>query len=177
MADLSLVEVNDTMKQRPRQLRLEVHEVDSKTEVLFYARFEVPFHVSKKNNRPIFRNPKTGRAFLGKSKRHRDGEDHLVHNLRRESVRFGLQRPITGDLWVCCLFEYPENTYFNKKGIKSKWVGDLVNLIQAPLDAMEKAEIYVNDSQVCSLDGSRRLISPDDKHYFSVRIFKFPFID
>lgn len=122
--------------------------------ILFYAKIDVEHHVSKKNNRPVFRAGT--RAFLGKSSKLRSAEDKMVLSLRSQGNKYGITEPIRSDLWLLCLF-YFENYHLRKKDQRSKKLNDLSNLFELPADCLETAGIIENDSQICSFDLSRRL--------------------
>jgi Holliday junction resolvase RusA-like endonuclease len=126
-------------------------------EVLFYAKINIERHVVKKNGRPIYKNKKTGRFFLGKRHGLVLAEDALLSNLETCRIKHGITDPI--DFPIHCIFTFCFNAsnYYTKKGEISKKLPDLSNLIQLPEDCLEKARIIANDSLIHSLDGSRRL--------------------
>jgi len=121
--------------------------------------------VSSKNSRPIFINKATGSRFIGKSKLLKEYIDNGFLELHKqlknsdfkdtiESVmdyQTGILHkirhpffPITEDIEITFTFY-----------VQDKRKRDLVNLCQAPLDLLQKANIISDDSIVKSLDGSR----------------------
>jgi Holliday junction resolvase RusA-like endonuclease len=136
--------------------------------ILFYAKIDVDHHVSKKNNRPIFRAGQ--RSFMGKSQKLRTAEDAMVLQLRSEANKFGVSKPIGSDLWALCLF-YFENYNLRKKEKRSKRLNDLSNLFELPMDCLETAGIIEDDTQICSFDLSRRL--PGDHNMLELFLIKY----
>lgn len=128
--------------------------------VLFYANLYVPDHVSKKNNRPIW----NGR--LGKSEKLRTAESYLTQIFRNA------HKSPTIDVSVQATVIFHFTKYFTKKGIKSLKCGDLVNLLQLPLDCLEAAGVIKDDSLVESLDGSRIIHSDQNR----LEITLYPFV-
>lgn len=162
---MSLIgEIGETLKQK---LGL--------AEVLFYAKFQVPYHVIKKNNRPVFRNRRTGKSFLGKSSRLKSGEDYLLLQLQSYRNHYKITKPIDGALWAMFLFHYKD--FYTKGGAVSRQVGDLSNLIEAPQDALQKSGIIKNDAQIHSLDLSRRIQSDENKLEIFLMRFTEPLKD
>lgn len=115
--------------------------------------------VSSKNSRPIFINKATGSRFIGKSKLLKDYMDKGLYELDRQKkydIRNLCYRKYDPDFEGAR--DYPitipvEVTF--KFYCKDNRKRDLVNLCQAPLDLLQKAEIISDDSMVKSLDGSR----------------------
>jgi Holliday junction resolvase RusA-like endonuclease len=147
MSQLTLL---DDLKDR---LKLEF----SSSEVLFHARIPVIKHVTKKNNRPFFKNRSSGQFFLGKSKDLRDAETSLVMHLKSRKNELSLQT-INEPIWCIFLFYYPYEEFFTKKGSPNKKRGDLSNLYQLPEDCLQEAGIIENDDLICAHDLSRRLL-------------------
>lgn len=136
-------------------------------ELLFYARFEVEKHVTKKNSRQIFK--RAGKPFLGKNQALRDAENYMLQKLRVQKDALGLNEPLGCDMHAVFVFGFSD--YFTKKGQRSLRLGDLSNLYQLPEDCLEKAEIIKNDSLICSHDLSRRL--PSKKNEIALFILKY----
>ncbi len=76
---------------------------------------------------------------------------------------------ITDPIHVC--FKFIFNDFFTKKNEQRRTLPDLSNLVQLPEDVLQKAGIIQNDSQIMSLDGSRRL--PGSSNYLEIYIWKF----
>lgn len=108
------------------------------------ARFVIPRRpLSKKNHRPIFRNARTGRSFLGKSPELRAYEAHCISHL---SLTWRRRGALTCRLWV------ESHAYFENR------VGepDLLGWQETLWDCLEAAGVIANDKQVESSDGSRK---------------------
>lgn len=137
--------------------------------ILFRSTFEVPYHAVQKNNRPIFRNSRSGRAFLGKSKRLTTATDWLVLNLRKASANLHLSKPFQGPLHLLCVF-YLDN-YWTKAGVQNKKIPDLDNMICFIQDCLQTAEVIVDDGMIECLDGSRRLPGSRNEVLIELREF------
>lgn len=133
--------------------------------VLFHARFPVEKHVSKKNNRPIFNSG--GKTFIGKSTKLRDAELYMVSRLKMHKISLNIQT-ITDPIEVSFVF-YFKNYYVD--GRISKLVPDLSNLVQLPEDCLQTAGIILDDKQIYSLDGSRRI--PSNRNEIEITIKSF----
>lgn len=156
---MSLVtEIGNTLRQK---LGLE--------EILFYAKIDVEQHGIKKNNRPIFRNKRTGKSFLGKSSRFKGLESNLVLELQSLRNKYQITEPIKGALWAMLLFGCKD--FYTSRGTVSRGIGDLSNLIELPQDALQAAGIIENDAQIYSLDLSRRF--PADTNYIEIFLMRF----
>jgi len=128
-------------------------------DLIFYCNLYIPEHISSKNNRPIFR------SRLGKSKKLRDAESYLTHAFA------SAQTAPTIDFLVQATIIFHSTKYFTRKGVKSLKCGDLVNLLQLPLDCLEHANVIQNDSLVVSLDGSR--IVPSEQNRLEISLYRF----
>ena len=102
--------------------------------------------VSSKNSRPIFFNKSTGARFIGKSKSLKDYIDNGLYELKRQKLDLSYAYNFPREMDIEIKF-----TFYVKDNRKR----DLINLCQAPLDLLQKAEIISDDSIVKSLDGSR----------------------
>ena len=138
-----------------KNLLISTPSIQSK--ILFHAWIMVDNHVVKKNSRPIFKNRRTGRSFLGKSSDLIKGETILIqelYNQRTKQKQFELiDIPITATY----LFYFPFSEFFTKQGRISRRLPDLSNLFEAPSDALTKAQIISDDTIIHSFDFSRRL--------------------
>lgn len=135
-------------------------------EILFSCKFKVGKHGSKKNNKRIFKNRATGQQFIGSESKTKFLEHQLVNSLIRERIKkvigFNL---IDCDINAQFIFSFPKSVYFTKKMTRSNKVGDISNLYQSVEDALQKAQVIRNDSQIESHDGSRR-VPIDGNEYF-----------
>lgn len=138
---------------------------------LFYVKMEVASHISKKNSRPILKNRKTGRMFIGKSGRLNQAENLMLLILRSQRNSQKITESIKSDVSLVCRFYF--NDYYAKAGHRRKNLPDLSNLYEIVQDQLQKAEIIENDTLICSHDGSRRMPSPDDKNYLEIAIYPF----
>jgi len=102
--------------------------------------------VSSKNSRPIFINKATGSRFIGKSKALTDYIEKGLYELKMQKLDLSYAYNFPREMDIEIKF-----TFYVKDNRKR----DLINLCQAPLDLLQKAEIISDDSIVKSLDGSR----------------------
>ena len=136
--------------------------------ILFRCKLSLDHHAIKKNSREIMRN-RDGRPFLGKSRDLAIAEQILIRKLMIEKYKAKMQDPITCDIQISFIFGF--KNYFTKKGERNKKLGDLSNLYQLPEDCLTKAGIILDDNQIQSHDGSRRL--PGDENYLIIIIEDF----
>lgn len=138
-------------------------------EILFYAKITVDSHGIKKNNRPIFRNKRTGKPFLGKSARFKGAESHFVLELQSLRNKYQIIKPFQGALHAMFLFGCKD--FYTARGTVSRSIGDLSNMIELPQDALQEAGIIENDAQIHSLDLTRRI--PADENYVEIFLMRF----
>lgn len=93
---------------------------------------------SSKNSRQVFKNKKTGKTFVSKSKSAKADESMFADQLEK-------QKPLWDELMVG--HEYPIVLVFTLRR-KTKREFDYNNLIQGVLDAMVKAEYIPDDSML-----------------------------
>jgi Holliday junction resolvase RusA-like endonuclease len=94
--------------------------------------------ITKKNHQMIARNRRTGRPYVLQSKQYRQYEEDCLKQLMICRARFA------GPVRMKCLYWMP-----NRRR------PDLLGLLQATADILEKAQIIDNDRNVVSFDGSR----------------------
>jgi Holliday junction resolvase RusA-like endonuclease len=94
---------------------------------------------TKKNSQRILKNHRTGRPFIAQSEQYEQYEEQCLWYLngKGEAYQQGIH--------LICRYWMPD---------LSSWP-DLVGLIQATQDILQKDGIIKNDRQVCNLDGSR----------------------
>lgn len=106
----------------------------------------------KKNGRPIFKDRRTGRRFLGKSEQLQGMEANAEADLwEQKTAARGVVFPITEKLHATFLFYRDTHA-----------PADLSNLYELVQDALQKTGIIKNDTQIESHDGSRKLYDPDN---------------
>lgn len=127
------------------------------------AMFSIPIdrHLSKKNGRPAFSI--NGRGVLGKTNELRKAERYLEAHFKQQALTQKIYTPIIEPIWCVYHFYYTLENYITKDGYMRKTIGDLSNLFELPSDSLQKAGVIANDSQICSLDLSRRLVGPETK--------------
>lgn len=96
--------------------------------------------ITKKNSQRIVTNPRTDNPRVIQSEAYCNYEEICLWRLRRYS---GKRYP--GPVQIRALYWMPN---------RQSWP-DLMGLLQATCDILQKAEIIVNDRNVTSLDGSR----------------------
>jgi Holliday junction resolvase RusA-like endonuclease len=106
--------------------------------------------------------------FIGKSSKAKFAEDWMIRKL--SEARKSLDKSITCDINAKMLFYFPKDIFTTKKGDRSKKLNDLSNLIELPADVMQKVSIINNDQQIVSLDGSRRIESPDEHYWLEITL-------
>lgn len=101
-------------------------------------KFELPIHiVVKKNNRPIFKNKKTGKIFLGKNNDQSSFERDAIFILNAQRNCHGISKPLSGNLRL---------NYLRLEFVKSQRA-DLDNILTSVFDAIQGAGIINNDKQ------------------------------
>ena len=98
--------------------------------------------VTKKNHCQIIRNRNTGRPMLIQSPQYRQYEKEFIKQMD-ENLKGLFDAEV--QLHMRALYYFPDR----------RGKADLVNLIQATQDILQKFGLYNNDSQIKSLDGSR----------------------
>jgi Holliday junction resolvase RusA-like endonuclease len=100
-----------------------------------WYRFNIPLTArSKTNHRPIFRNKKTGKVFLGKSKVLAEYEKNALLFLNAQRSKMGLREPLSGNMCAVFVFEF-----------KGKCMADGDNLVKGIQDLAAEAQIIAND--------------------------------
>ena len=153
-------------------LQQKIQSQFSLDKLLFYSKIPLEKHTSLKNGKRAFINKSTGKAYVTHAKGVESATRDLVLKLRSQANSQGLFKPIDIDVWVLVLLWFPRSCYYTKNGPRSKLVPDLDNALQHPLDCLQKANIISNDSNVCSLDLSRRLPSEDESCTLEIFIMK-----
>lgn len=123
----------------------------------FHAYIKLEKHEAKKNNRPIYKNKKTGKRFLGKSDSLKSTEHLLIADLGSRRNLCKIFSPIAEPVWCIFLFKFEKSKFYTKAGIQNKKLPDQSNLYQLPEDCLQKAGIIQDDGQIFSHDLSRRL--------------------
>lgn len=126
--------------------------------IIFNASLKVHRHYVLKNNKQIVFNRKTRRSFIKSSDEVLEAKDYLVNVFR--SIHDG-KPPISQYVSLKCLFYFPKEVFFNKKGERSKRVPDTSNLYQIVEDALEEAGVIENDRLIEDHNGSRRLVGDE----------------
>lgn len=127
---------------------------------LFKCIIDLPKFPIKKNNKAIFRNRTTGRAFIASNTKAQALMNILNAKLLQEKLRSGIDT-IDYDVNVSMQFYFPQSVYFNKQGKRSAKVPDLDNLFAAINDGLQKVGIIKNDSQINGFDNSFRAAIPE----------------
>jgi Holliday junction resolvase RusA-like endonuclease len=146
-------------------------EVFKDFDMLLHFKVPVLRHYIKKNSRPIYKNRKTGKTFIGKNKELIEAENYLVRKFQEEAQKIGLFDPINEPIWVIFFFHFTKDQFFTQKGYMRKTIGDLSNLYQLPEDCLEKAGIIENDCLIMAHDYSRKL--PSDTNELEIYILKY----
>lgn len=100
-------------------------------------RFEIALRpIIKKNNRPIFRNKKTGKPILGKSKKLKEYENAAQLTLQSQKNKMGLDT-LTKRLRASFIFYY-----------RGSCQADFDNLLGAACDALQNSGIIADDKLI-----------------------------
>ncbi len=94
--------------------------------------------ITKKNSQQIIRNQKTRRPTVIQSKQYRAYEEACLWHLKKYKQRYSGPVQVTARYWMPNRRSWP----------------DLMGLLQATCDILERAGIIENDRNVVSLDGS-----------------------
>lgn len=151
----------------------------SNGDALFHAYVKVPRHVSKKNSRPIKRNRRTWKPFIGKSPELMRAEAQLIESFRIQILRTKGFKSIDKPLWAVFWFFFPPDEFVVKKGPRkgklSQRLPDQSNLYELPQDCLQQAGVIENDCLICSHDLSRRL--PGKEYALEVFLFEYQMED
>lgn len=123
-------------------------------EPLFHIKVDVEKHRTKKNGKSAFFSRKTGRAWITMKPEAKQQEQDLVLILTQVKQKLGQVAPLNCDIHAEFIFTFDD--YYTKDKKRRKTLPDLSNLIELPQDALQKAGIIENDTQICYLDGSCR---------------------
>ena len=96
--------------------------------------------ITKKNSQQIVL-AKNGRRFVVQSKQYLQYEEDCLWNIK---AQYRGHKAITDKVNLQALYYMPD-----------KRVPDLINLLQATCDILEKARVIDNDKDIISFDGSR----------------------
>ena len=134
--------------------------LDSTSKTKFHAVIPVERHRTKKNGKMSIK----GRVITKPEAR--KAEKAMVDIL--SLMRNQLGTTLEGSLHAQFVFTFKD--YYKKDGQRRKTLPDLSNLIELPQDALEKAGIIKNDTDIVSLDGSRRL--PGSNNFLTITLSK-----
>jgi Holliday junction resolvase RusA-like endonuclease len=146
---------------------------DTMSSILFKCLIKINRHGIKKNSKQIFMNKKTGHRFIASSNNAKVAENWLLSKLQIEKLKQKIDSPIDCDINAKFIFYFPKSVYFTKKGLRSRKLPDLDNLICLPLDCLQKSKIILDDSIVCSLDGTKRLPINGTDHFLEIIISRY----
>lgn len=136
---------------------------------VFCCRIPVNRHAVKKNGRTIHINRKTGNRFIGKSQALSSAEQYLIAHLIKARNDAKIFVPISYDIHA--MFRFYFSDFWTKEDRRNLTLPDLSNLVCLPEDCLQEAGIIVNDRQIASLDGSRRL--PGSTDILEIKIWPF----
>lgn len=143
-------------------------------EPIFSVTIPVQYHASKKNNKEVYFNAKTGKRFIGSNSRVKKAEDLLLLFLRQRAIDMGLQKPISGRLFGVFQFYFPRDVFFTASLTESKRMGDCSNIVQAVEDALQKAEIIEDDFQLGKITVERLC---GQSHAVKIDLYEMPSIN
>jgi Holliday junction resolvase RusA-like endonuclease len=141
------------------------------SEVLFYAKFQVPYHGIKKNNKQIARNRATGQAFIRSSDKALFAKKWLNQKLIAERLKQRIDM-ITTDVVAEFIFHFPETLFFTKKGLRSKTLSDLSNLYEMAQDCLQDAGIIENDTNIVNHGNSHRRPIVGSEYWLEIKLSK-----
>lgn len=143
----------------------------SVSEVLFKCIFAVGRHSSKKNEKRARMGQKG--MYIAASHAAKVSAEMMISRLNVEKLKQRIDEPIECDIHAQFIFYYPESVFYVKSGKRSKTLGDLSNVIELPQDILQKVGIIANDTQICSLDGSRREPVEGSGYFLEIILRKF----
>lgn len=97
----------------------------------------------------------------------------MTSRLTLEKLKQRIDEPITKDLNAKFTFFFPKTVYFTKKGARNQKLPDLSNLYELPQDVLQNVGIILNDTNICSHDGSRRAPTDDPKYFIEIELTEF----
>jgi len=139
---------------------------------VFELLIEVKEHAVQKNRQQIRFSKSTRRRFIAKS----DQAQRAANELTQKLLIYKLQNKIETidfDVTAKFVFYYPQSKFFTKKGVRSKNLADVSNLIELPQDCLQKSKILADDNLICTVE-AKRGISTDDRHLMYVKLCKAP---
>ena len=145
-------------------------------DLIFHSVFEVSFHGSLKNDKIIRQSG--FKRFIGTKDRTKALKNEIVAKLMQSSRKaiYSENKPyltnINFPIRAQFLFIYAKDILITKRQTLNMKSGDLSNLYQLPEDALQSAGILENDCWIKSHSGSDIMISPDNKFYLEISLFK-----
>lgn len=140
-------------------------------EILFKAYFKTMRHASFKNEKKIMRSG--SRSWIGSSNRASESEKWIMRYLSIEKIKQKIDAPIECDIHAKFIFYFPKSVYYTKKNVRSKTLPDIDNLPPIIFDCLQETGIILNDTFVCSIDGTRRMPIEGNEYFVSIELFKF----
>lgn len=142
-------------------------------ELLFSAHIPVFRHVTKKNNRKIWR-PKNNhqKLIIGKSELLMQAEKNIKTYLIAAKSNYKTAKfPFIKPMQLVCYFYF--DNFLTKKNQFNLKIPDLSNLYQLVEDELQSTQIIDNDCWIFSHSGSERRAS--NKNYLDLFLFSYPF--
>jgi Holliday junction resolvase RusA-like endonuclease len=136
-------------------------------EPLFHIVIPVEKHLTKKNGKRAFHDKKSGKTWVTSKPGVREQEVEMTYILMSAKNQIRKDWPLTQDIHAEFIFTFDD--FYTKKFERRKNLPDLSNLIELPQDALQKAGIIENDTQICFLDGSTR--KPGDKNILEIYLW------
>jgi Holliday junction resolvase RusA-like endonuclease len=136
-------------------------------EPLFHIVIPVDKHLTKKNGKRAFHDKKSGKTWVTSKPGVREQEEEMVLILMSAKNSMRKTFPFTQDIHAEFIFTFDD--YYTKQLERRKNLPDLSNLIELPQDALQKAGIIENDTQICYLDGSTR--KPGDRNVLEIYLW------
>jgi len=148
--------------------------------LLFHCEIPVDKHISKKNQKTIRYNPKSGRRYIGTRKETaQELKNMQFHISVALNNTIGLDFPLAQPLHAKFLFYYPDILVRRRKTLPdlTKKPGNLIdlsNLIQGVEDSLQSEGVIKDDKLIESYDGTRRIYHADE---LKIEVFIYDFIE
>jgi Holliday junction resolvase RusA-like endonuclease len=139
---------------------------------VFELLIEVEKHVVQKNRQQIRFSKSKRRRFIAKSDQAQRAANELTQRLLIYKLQNRLET-IDFDVTAEFIFYYPQSKFFTKKGVRSKNLADVSNLIELPQDCLQKSKILADDNLICKVE-AKRGISENESHIIYVKLCKVP---
>jgi Holliday junction resolvase RusA-like endonuclease len=136
------------------------------SKILFECHIKVTRHFSQKNSKRIFNNRLVQDPKVAVHK------NNLIRLLQIKKLQSRIET-IASYINLECIFHYPKDVFYTKKGTINKKLIDLSNSLQGAEDSLTAAKIIEDDNLIFSYNGSTKVASLDNDYYLTIRITEY----